>query len=299
MKPAVAFILPVFNGLPYVNEAVQSILRQTCPDWRLYLVDDLSTDGSRGILDQFCDPRITKIYSAANSGLYGLLSKTIAALTEDWISILHQDDRLRPDYLESMLRLIEQYPDADAFATSADFIGPDGSLQSRGEDTGRTWRWTPGIAAWEDVLNRGCIWSISGSFTSRRLLSSFPFRTDLPHCGDYEWLLRAARSFQLVTYVRPLIELRVHKGQASFSNLRRGTDVKEGYEILKHELSVHYQDLRASAVVRVCLRRSRLIGRKLLGAIARGRLRHAGWLGYYALLFFKLPFELKRQGRCA
>ncbi len=296
MKPEAVFILPVYNGQPYVKEAVESILHQTCPDWRLYLVDDASTDGSRQALDQFRDPRITKVHNGVNAGLYGVLSSTIAAVSADWISILHQDDRLRPDYLESMLRLIDEYPDADAFATGADFIGPDGSIQSSGEDTGRIWQWTPGVAAWIDVLNRGCIWSISGSFTSRRFLASVPFRKDLPHCGDYDWLLRAARSCKLVTYVRPLIQLRLHKRQASFTNLRKGTDVEESYEILKREMSMHYKDLRPNAIARVCLRRSRLTARKVVGAVARGRLLHAGWLGYYALLFCKLPLTLKRQG---
>lgn len=295
MKPDVVFILPVYNGLPYVKEAIESVLRQTSLDWRLYLVDDLSTDGSRQALDEFRDPRITRVNNAVNAGLYKVLADTIAAVSADWISILHQDDRLRPDYLESMLKLIEEHPDADAFATSADFIGADGSLQSRGEDTGRIWHWTPGVAAWVDVLNRGCIWSISGSFTSWRFLSSAPFRTDLPHCGDYEWLLRAARSFRMVTCVRPLIELRVHKGQASFTNLRKGIDVEKGYQILRRELSAHHEDVRLATLARVCLKRSRLVARKAVGAVARGNLLHAAWLGYYALLFCKLPLTLTRQ----
>ena len=39
--------MPVFNGLPFVRQAVQSVLDQTLSDWQCVIVNDGSTDGTR------------------------------------------------------------------------------------------------------------------------------------------------------------------------------------------------------------------------------------------------------------
>jgi teichuronic acid biosynthesis glycosyltransferase TuaG len=53
--------MPVYNGADYLDEAVGSILRQTNPEWRLYLVDDFSADRSGEIIATYSDSRITRI----------------------------------------------------------------------------------------------------------------------------------------------------------------------------------------------------------------------------------------------
>ena len=39
--------MPVHNGLPHLDEAIESILVQTFDDFEFVIVDDASTDGSR------------------------------------------------------------------------------------------------------------------------------------------------------------------------------------------------------------------------------------------------------------
>jgi glycosyltransferase involved in cell wall biosynthesis len=60
-KKTVSFVMPVYNGADYLDEAVGSILRQTNPEWRLYLVDDFSADRSGEIIATYSDSRITRI----------------------------------------------------------------------------------------------------------------------------------------------------------------------------------------------------------------------------------------------
>jgi glycosyltransferase involved in cell wall biosynthesis len=49
--PAVSVMMPVYNALPYVAEAVRSILTQTMGDFELVVIDDGSTDGSKQLLE--------------------------------------------------------------------------------------------------------------------------------------------------------------------------------------------------------------------------------------------------------
>ena len=45
--------MPVYNALPYLDEAVESILTQTRPDFEFVIYDDASTDGSSQRLEEW------------------------------------------------------------------------------------------------------------------------------------------------------------------------------------------------------------------------------------------------------
>ena len=44
----ISIVMPVFNAQAYLEEALESVRRQTWTDWELLVVDDHSTDGSAG-----------------------------------------------------------------------------------------------------------------------------------------------------------------------------------------------------------------------------------------------------------
>src|SRR5438067_164874 len=110
MTPKVTFIIPIYNGSAYLAESVDSILKQTCNEWRLFLVDDCSDDNSRALMRRYRDPRITCIENRTNLGLYGSLAATVGSVQTEWVSILMQDDRLKPYYLDEMCNLLSRDP---------------------------------------------------------------------------------------------------------------------------------------------------------------------------------------------
>lgn len=57
----VSVIIPLYNAAPFLAQTVQSILAQSYPDWRLYIIDDHSTDGSAGIAKKFAADQPDKI----------------------------------------------------------------------------------------------------------------------------------------------------------------------------------------------------------------------------------------------
>ncbi len=296
MEPKVTFIIPVYNGLPYVAEAVDSVLAQTCPEWCLFLVDDCSQDNSRAIIQRYKDPRITCIDNPVNLGLYGSLAAVISKVQTDWVSILMQDDRLKPYYLEEIQNVLSRASSVRALWATEDTIGADGCVVREGRNTFRLENIRPGNPAWLSTLNRGCIWTISGSFTRKDLFQSFPFRTDLPHCGDYEWLLRAIRAESFLYYERSLAELRLHSLQASASNLRRAVDVAERYKILRDNLLLYADELAWSAAMEICERQARMLLRRVIVSISKLRLSAALTLISYFVRFSLLPFTYKRTG---
>ena len=295
MSEAVTFLIPVYNGLPFLHEAIASVLNQTETGWKLLLVDDGSTDGSREVLAKYADARISIRYNSRNLGLYPSLSATLLCVETEWVSILMQDDHLKPFYLREMLALSKEHPDIPAIWATEDIIGKEGGLQRKGKDTFRLQRIEPVPASWLSVLRDGCIWTISGSLTRTEFLRDIPFRTDLPHCGDYEWLLRAIRVSPFLYYERSLAELREHAGQASTANLASGRNVREAYSILADNFRRHAPDATFSQVASVCLRRFRLTLRQGLSAAAHLRTKAVVDLAKCLVQFACLPVNYRRR----
>ena len=52
-KQIVAIIMPNYNKAKYLREAVDSVINQNFEDWKLYIIDDCSTDESIEVLEDF------------------------------------------------------------------------------------------------------------------------------------------------------------------------------------------------------------------------------------------------------
>jgi glycosyltransferase involved in cell wall biosynthesis len=61
--PRVFIGMPVFNGCPFVEEALLSLTTQTFLDWRLLIADNGSTDATADVCKRFADAdnRITYV----------------------------------------------------------------------------------------------------------------------------------------------------------------------------------------------------------------------------------------------
>jgi glycosyltransferase involved in cell wall biosynthesis len=289
VSTAVNIIMPVYNGLPYLHEAIKSVLAQSVREWCLYLVDDGSTDGSRETLEAYAGPQVNVVCNDNNLGLYGSLSQAIRALPPGWVVILMQDDHLKPDYLECMLAVAVSQPACQAFWAAIDIIDGSGKDIFKGVDTGRIEVIEPGLETWLSGLRRGCFWTISGSFTDRDLFLRLPFVTQYPHCGDYDWLLRVLRCALLIYYERPLTEIRFHEQQTSVRHLHAGKDVQESFAIVDNNIQQYGAELDRYVIWRCCWPRVNQALRRAIAAFLQGRPRYATWLLYFCVRFALLP----------
>jgi N-acetylglucosaminyl-diphospho-decaprenol L-rhamnosyltransferase len=92
----------------------------------VFIVDSASTDGSTLAL-QAQYPQATYIFSPQNIGFGPANNLALRQASGEFILLLNPDTLVHPGAIESLLRFMEQYPDAGAAASR--LLNPDGSLQ--------------------------------------------------------------------------------------------------------------------------------------------------------------------------
>lgn len=112
--------MPVFNAMPYLPDAVHSVLQQTCAGLKVLIIDDGSSDGSADFLDAIHDPRVTVIHQP-NSGLGTTLNRLIQLCDTKYFARMDADDLCDPRRIELQLAYLEAHPDVVMLGTQIRF----------------------------------------------------------------------------------------------------------------------------------------------------------------------------------
>ncbi len=111
--PSVSVVIVFHNTRDFLDEAVQSVLQQSYPDWELLLVDDGSTDGTdqlaRTYVEQHEAVRYLHHPDRQNRGISASRNLGTASARGRYIAQLDSDDVWLPNHLENLVRLLEAH----------------------------------------------------------------------------------------------------------------------------------------------------------------------------------------------
>ena len=115
----VSVILPTYNRADIIPRAIKTVLRQTMPDFELFVIDDASTDNTESVVRSFEDPRIRYIKRTVNHlELYHETGESdnprndgLKQAVGQYIAYLDSDDMYRTDFLEVMSEFMDEHPD--------------------------------------------------------------------------------------------------------------------------------------------------------------------------------------------
>jgi glycosyltransferase involved in cell wall biosynthesis len=124
MRP-VTVLMPVYNGLPYLREAVDSILRQSFRDFGFLIIDDGSTDCSGDYLDQLADPRIEVVHER-HRGLGAALNQGLDICGTEFLARMDADDVALPGRLEAQLAFLRRHEEIGILGTQIAHLGVAG-----------------------------------------------------------------------------------------------------------------------------------------------------------------------------
>ena len=100
-------ITPIYNGETYLNQMIESVIKQDYKNYELLLINDGSTDNSLKICEEYKkrDKRITVI-NKSNSGVSDTRNLGIKKAKGKYICFLDSDDYIESDYLSKFNKMI-------------------------------------------------------------------------------------------------------------------------------------------------------------------------------------------------
>jgi hypothetical protein len=173
MQPGlVSVMMPAYNAAAYIEEAIQSVVAQTYPDWELLVVNDGSTDETAAVARRFHDPRV-RHFDKENGGESSARNLALDHSRGEFIAFLDADDAYEPQHLEGAVGYLRAHQEREAVYTDGVHIDERGnqlvSLQSRrrGPFEGRVFE---EVVKASDVFGPpGCVVLRHGLVASHRL----------------------------------------------------------------------------------------------------------------------------------
>lgn len=122
--PKVSIVMSLYNNCQFLQEAVQSILRQTLKDFEFIIIDDGSLDNSLEIIKRFSkkDKRIKIIIHKKKLGLTRSLNEGIHLAKGEFIARMDGDDICLSQRLEKQIEFLEKNQDIGFCGTAAILI---------------------------------------------------------------------------------------------------------------------------------------------------------------------------------
>ncbi len=104
ISPRISVIIPVYKAEAVIRRCLDSLIRQTFPDWEAVCVDDGSPDGSGAILDEYAarDARFVVLHQE-NGGVSRARNLALEKVRGEFLLFVDSDDFIHPQLMEICL----------------------------------------------------------------------------------------------------------------------------------------------------------------------------------------------------
>lgn len=131
--PLISVLMPCYNAMPFLTEALDSIINQTYKNLEILCINDGSTDNTGDILEEYAskDSRIIVIHNEVNLKLIRSLNKGIDLASGSYIARMDSDDISALNRIEIELQYLEKNPDIDIVSTGSNNMTEEGVIFSQ------------------------------------------------------------------------------------------------------------------------------------------------------------------------
>ncbi|KJU86918.1 phosphotransferase [Candidatus Magnetobacterium bavaricum] len=196
-KPLVSVVMPAYNHELFVEEAVESVLKQTYTELELIIINDGSSDNTQGRVLQYDDPRIRYDYQQ-NMGSHNAINRGIGIASGQYISIINSDDVYLCDRLRSLVEASTQ-DNLDFIITDIGLIDKDSDPIT---DPDHWWnQWYGGLKSHYRAAASPLMALLAGNYTistsnfffKRSLIDDIGLFRARKYTLDYEFAYRAIK----------------------------------------------------------------------------------------------------------
>src|SRR5579884_2481590 len=247
--PRVTVLMPVYNGIAYLAECIESVLAQTMEDFEFLIIDDASTDESVDFIRSYDDPRIRLVRNERNMGQARTLSRGLELARGETIARLDQDDVCLPERLAGQADYLDAHPEIGVLASWEITIDHSGAKV-------RTWRGAiPDYGDFVGAILLGLcpVWHPSAMFRRSEILRLGNYDASYAPAEDYELWSRIAVSRKSAALVPQYhLKQRVHNRRQSHLQKDRQQDgMRRAHEKFVRQFTDHPQRDCLAALLRL------------------------------------------------
>jgi len=205
--PLVSICIPAYNAERFIAETLESALSQDYPFLEIVVSDDCSKDRTVEIVKAFENRGVKLICQEKNLGMWGNMNAVIRPSTGKYVCKLDADDLLEPEYISSMVPVMEAHPRI-TFAHCAcrlidvngNYLGHERSIHGSFIREGlKEWpRYVFGLRAVNIVILRRSAFDAVGGYDSRfKYSEDWKMARDLLKIGDVYYNDRVLASYRV------------------------------------------------------------------------------------------------------
>ncbi|MCY3779173.1 MAG: glycosyltransferase [Chloroflexi bacterium] len=216
-KPLVSIIIPTYNRVRFLPDAIDSCLSQTYDNLEIIVIDDGSSDGTSDYVRQRYGDAI-RLFVQRNQGPGIARNRGIAEARGEFIHFLDADDQLHSRKIESGLGVFQRQTDVSVLYTHFQFVAGDGVTKLE----------TPPFEQFSDdvfcelLRQTGCHILISSSMyraAALREVGGFADDPEFRSAEDWDLFLRLAAKFKFHAIDQRLVYRRMHADMMSSDRL--------------------------------------------------------------------------------
>ncbi len=222
--PLVTIVTPTLNMGHFLEETIQSVLRQDYPKLEYIIIDGGSTDGTLDVLRKYQGQ--LQFYSAADGGTADAINRGFQKASGAILAYLNADDTYLPGAVSTGVRHLMKRPDIAGIYGNAYWV----------DIGGRTLGRYPTRDFQPSLLMQECFICQPASFVRREAIEAVNFlNADLRYAFDYDLWIRLAKKYSLRRVDEFLATSRMHEGNKTFSGR------KPAFEETIRLLTMHFR----------------------------------------------------------
>lgn len=214
-KPLISVIMPVYNGMPFLKQAVESILEQSYKNFELIIVDDKSTDSSLSFAKKIKDKRVKIIRNLKNLGIANSLNIAITSSKGNYIARMDSDDISLPERLEKQLKFLQKNKSISICGSFAYLINDKGETIGTKKYPVKNKDLKKALNFYSPIIHP----TFFGRTTFFKELSGY--NPAFEYAEDYEFLVRSRVRYKMANVPEYLLKWRLWDRRRSRLNMKK------------------------------------------------------------------------------
>jgi glycosyltransferase involved in cell wall biosynthesis len=231
-SPAISILTPVWNGLPYIKECVESVLAQDFQDWEMIVGDNSSDDGTSEYLQTLTDTRIKIYRHEKNVGVYRNIHFLFNKATAPIYMGLCADDYFYPGALQ---KIIDEWGMVDDSVGLITFNWKNRQMKQHKYQRFAYHALSKKLSGTHSVFAFFLFGNIPGNFSEVSakvsLVAPEHYLYDIKFSADYEFWLRLTRKNDLYLADTEVVYIRRHDRVAATYAITKGEYHEESYQV--------------------------------------------------------------------